>query len=228
MTIEKIPLQKFALKIFNLIAALVQGSQNEISILNDLDRRLKSINQILIEDNPLDIKVKEVASLIEPAFNFITKIVKSDEFIRYQYNIIPAKGIKKVYNTTNSSLEVELMKEDLIQFSISRRSIILNTIDIQDAVQEYIKLLDSILIEKKPASLETKSKVVRSYNWLGRKDVDLGELHRHLISEHLILKNTTKKQIFDAFNNSPLESINPISWHDDNASEILFFIKKKQ
>ncbi|WP_162427845.1 hypothetical protein [Pontibacter pudoricolor] len=65
-----------------------------------------------------------------------------------------------------------------------------------------------------------------SYTWLSKSDTDLIELHQHLINAKLIDPATTLEQFKAVFRAQPLHIVkdNPIKWHEDNASELLYFI----
>jgi len=89
-----------------------------------------------------------------------------------------------------------------------------------------------LLINKKDElnrQLNKKSKQEKktSYEWQGNQDKDLPELHKLMTDKYkLIASETTQKQIEAVFTAKPIQSINPIKWHQDNASELLYFIIK--
>jgi hypothetical protein len=66
-----------------------------------------------------------------------------------------------------------------------------------------------------------------SYVWQSNPDEELPELYRLLLNEYkLIARETTYEQFKAVFTGQPIESINPIKWHQDNASEVLYFITR--
>ena len=64
-----------------------------------------------------------------------------------------------------------------------------------------------------------------SYEWQNEPDKELPELYSLMIDKYkLIAPQTTLEQFKAIFTGQPIESINPIKWHQDNASELLYFI----
>lgn len=55
------------------------------------------------------------------------------------------------------------------------------------------------------------------------------ELYSLMLNKYkLIAPETTLEQFKAVFTGQPIESINPIKWHQDNASELLYFIDRLQ
>jgi len=72
----------------------------------------------------------------------------------------------------------------------------------------------------KPPKQQTKT----SYVWLSNADKELPELYNLMINEYkLIASETIYEQFKAVFTGQPIASINPIKWHQDNASELLYF-----
>jgi hypothetical protein len=66
-----------------------------------------------------------------------------------------------------------------------------------------------------------------SYVWQNEPDKELPELYSLMIDKYkLIAPETTLEQFTAVFTGQPIESIIPITWHQDNASELLYFIYK--
>jgi hypothetical protein len=64
-----------------------------------------------------------------------------------------------------------------------------------------------------------------SYVWQTKPDQELPELFGLMINKYkLIAPETTLEQFTAVFTGQAIESINPIRWHQDNASELLYFI----
>lgn len=67
-----------------------------------------------------------------------------------------------------------------------------------------------------------------SYVWQGNTN-ELPELYNLMINKYnLIAPETSEEQFKAVFTGQPIESIIPIKWHQDNASELLYFIDKLQ
>lgn len=73
----------------------------------------------------------------------------------------------------------------------------------------------------------TKQQKKTSYVWHSNPDKELQELYSLMMDKYkLIASETTPEQFKAVFTGQPIESINPIKWHQDNASELLYFIYK--
>lgn len=94
-------------------------------------------------------------------------------------------------------------------------------------VNEYLR---KTLIELKKELSENQTKKTKkkktSYVWQGSQD-ELPLLHNLMVNEYkLIVPETTYEQSQAVFTGQPIESIHPIKWHQDNASELLYFIDR--
>ena len=69
----------------------------------------------------------------------------------------------------------------------------------------------------------TKSKHV-SFQW---KKKELSKLYKNMVG-NFISPDTTIDQFKAIFNGQSIESLIPIKWHDNNASEVLYFVLKLQ
>jgi hypothetical protein len=71
-----------------------------------------------------------------------------------------------------------------------------------------------------------KSKAVKvSYVWQNNPDIELPELYTLMVNEcKLIASETTFEQFKAVFTGQPIdENFEPVKWHQDNASELLYF-----
>jgi hypothetical protein len=79
--------------------------------------------------------------------------------------------------------------------------------------------------QKRPARKLPKQQKKTSYVWQIDPDKELPELYRLMVNKYkLIASETTIEQFTDIFTGQPIENVNPIKWHEDNASELLYFI----
>ena len=86
--------------------------------------------------------------------------------------------------------------------------------------KERIKALNQFLA---PSS-SPKQKNYYTYEWLGKADEDLPQLHR-LMKKFIGLTTITEfKKIF--LKTKINEKLKPIKWHENKASEVLYFISK--
>ena len=85
--------------------------------------------------------------------------------------------------------------------------------------------------QKRPARKPIKIPKKTSYVWQDNPDKELPELYSLMINKYkLIAPETTYEQFKAIFTGQPIDEIEPIKWHQDNASELLYFneaIKKK-
>lgn len=81
------------------------------------------------------------------------------------------------------------------------------------------------LHQKRPSRKPPKQQKKTSYVWQNKPDQELPELYSLMIHRYkLIAPETTYEQFTAVFTGQPIdESFMPISWHQDNASELLFF-----
>jgi hypothetical protein len=81
--------------------------------------------------------------------------------------------------------------------------------------------------QKRPARKPPQQQKKTSYVWQINPDKELPELHSLMINKYkLIASETTFEQFKAIFTGQPIESIEPIKWHQDNASELLYFIDR--
>jgi hypothetical protein len=75
----------------------------------------------------------------------------------------------------------------------------------------------------------TKQQQKTSYVWQNNPDEELPELYKLMLNKYkLIAPETSLEQFKAVFTGQAIESINPIKWHQDNASELLYFIDRLQ
>lgn len=81
--------------------------------------------------------------------------------------------------------------------------------------------------QKRPIRKLPKQQKKTSYLWVNNPDEEIKELYNLMIGKYkLIAPETTYEQFKAIFTGQPIESINPIKWHQENASELLYFIDK--
>lgn len=97
--------------------------------------------------------------------------------------------------------------------------------------EEYKKLQEySSVLKKKLLHLDRvhKDKKILTYEWNGlgvRIDKELSDLYSMMIDKYkLIAPETTYEQFKEVFTGHPIDEIIPIKWHDNNATELLYFI----
>lgn len=77
--------------------------------------------------------------------------------------------------------------------------------------------------QKRPARKPQNQQKKTSFVWQNNPDKELPELYSLMIKYKLIAPETTSEQFKAVFTGQAIESINPIKWHQDNASELLYF-----
>jgi hypothetical protein len=90
---------------------------------------------------------------------------------------------------------------------------------------KQLEIYYDYLISKK-ASLEKPKpeKKLISFVWQNNAENELPELFSLMLDKYkLIAPETTLEQFKAIFTGQPIESIEPVKWHQDNASELLYF-----
>jgi hypothetical protein len=89
----------------------------------------------------------------------------------------------------------------------------------QKYITDEMKDIEQML---NPNTKQQKQKT--SYVWQNNPDKELPELYNLMIDKYkLIAPETTYEQFEAVFTGQAIESISPIKWHQDNASELLYF-----
>ena len=124
----------------------------------------------------------------------------------------------------NSLAEIEQYK------FFTRKELAQNEMDFVQSIKpnnqvEKIMLRRYIeLIEKQLKQTENKPQAILSFQWNSKPDEDLPELYAVMRDTYsLIDQSTTLEQFKAVFTGQPIESITPIKWHSENASELLYF-----
>jgi hypothetical protein len=74
---------------------------------------------------------------------------------------------------------------------------------------------------------EQKQKSIVSYKWQSNPEKELPELHSLMINKYkLIASEVTYEQFKAVFTGQLIDEVKPIKWHQDNASELLYFIDR--
>ena len=88
--------------------------------------------------------------------------------------------------------------------------------------EQKISVYDIDEIRKITPKKSIQNKI--TYQWQNNPDEELPELYSLMIDKYkLIAPETTYEQFKPIFTGQPIESISPIRWHNDNASELLYF-----
>lgn len=99
--------------------------------------------------------------------------------------------------------------------------------NINEIAKPLIEFSEFILKNDTQNSKQSKKLKKTSYVWLGNPENDLRELHKLMTNDYkLIASETTYEQFEMVFTGQPIEKINQIRWHQDNASELLYFINR--
>jgi hypothetical protein len=167
-------------------------------------------------------------------FNFFQIIVIADmvhEGITYKNrgqtnneSIITPENWKK-YKVTFFQQRMEKYKDSYsLQQKINLELELIKKLPLQN--NDYKVLADnySIFLCSQNTSTHKQQKKT-SYVWQNNPDKELPELHSLMIDTYkLIASETTIEQFTAIFKGQPIESIEPIKWHQENASELLYFI----
>ncbi len=138
----------------------------------------------------------------------------TDELNRIEPSEAVAKIDKQLYELRKKELLADIGADGLNDWDRWLQKYLSNEIDYQ---------------QKKPTRKPPKQQTKTSYVWQNNPDKELPELYSLMIDNYkLIAPETTCEQFKAVFTGQAIESINPIKWHQDNASELLYFIDRLQ
>lgn len=131
-------------------------------------------------------------------------------------NIEPSEALakidKQIYGLRKKELLAEIGADGLNNWDKWLQKYLSNEVDHQ---------------QKRPARKLSKQQKKTSYLWHSNPDKELPELYKLMINKYkLIASETTYEQFKDIFTGQQIEIINPIKWHQDNASELLYFVDR--
>lgn len=135
----------------------------------------------------------------------------TDELNRIEPSEAVAKIEKQLYKLGKKELLAEIGADGLNDWDRWLQKYLSNEIDYQ---------------QKKPTRKPPKQQKKTSYVWQNNPDKELSELYSLMINEYnLIALETTPEQFKAAFTGQPIdENFEPIRWHQNNSSELLYFI----
>ena len=138
----------------------------------------------------------------------------TDELNRIEPSEAVAKIDKQLYELRKKELLADIGADGLNDWDRWLQKYFSNEIDHQ---------------QKRPTRKPPKQQKKTSYVWQGNPDKELPELYSLMLNKYkLIAPETTLEQFKAVFTGQPIESINPIKWHQENASELLYFIDRLQ
>ncbi len=138
----------------------------------------------------------------------------TDELNRIDPSEAVAKIDKQLYELRKKELLADIGADGLNDWDRWLQKYFLNEIDHQ---------------QKRPTRKPPKQQKKTSYVWQGNPDKELPELYRLMLNKYkLIAPETTLEQFKAVFTGQPINEIKPIRWHQDNASELLYFNKAIQ
>jgi len=133
----------------------------------------------------------------------------TDELNRIEPSEAVAKIDKQLYELRKKELLADIGADGLNDWDRWLQKYLSNEIDYQ---------------QKKPTRKPPKQQTKTSYVWQSNPDKEIPELYNLMINKYkLIAPETTPEQFKAIFTGQPIEIINPIRWHQDNASELLYF-----
>lgn len=138
----------------------------------------------------------------------------TDELNRIEPSEAVAKIDKQLYELRKKELLADIGADGLNDWDRWLQKYLSNEINYQ---------------QKKPIRKPPKQKKMTSYVWQNNPDKELPELYSLMINKYkLIAPETTLEQFKAIFTGQPIDKIEPIKWHQDNASELLYFIDRLQ
>ena len=167
-----------------------------------------NINELTKAFQILDEDYKPSKELIESMLQTIPEANKKIEFLRLE------KIKYQLYVQSNSKLKAA---SGVVTFGRPHNA------GLDGHIELWIQQIEEIERLKKQ-SIKVK---MTSYVWQNNPDKELPELYTMVNKYNLIAPETTPEQFKAAFTGQPIdESFQPIRWHQDNASELLYFIDR--
>ena len=164
---------------------------------------------------PFKILYKEIISHYEPITKAILEKLESIADAKDKIKYLKSEEIKYLIDVSMNP-------------SLMNASAILTTANPHKAgLDRWIELkIKEIEINNESLSVK-KNKTINSYVWQSNPDNELPELYSLMtLTYKLIAPETTYEQFKAVFTGQPIVEIVPIKWHQDNASELLYFIVK--
>lgn len=92
-------------------------------------------------------------------------------------------------------------------------------------LRNQLAIYETYLNQRKAAiSQKPQQSNKLSFIWQGNAERELPELYSLMLNEYkLIAPETNLEQFTAIFTGQPIESVQPIKWHQENASELLYF-----
>lgn len=156
-------------------------------------------------------------SLLENPLAISVKIEQTpDLFVKWKNEIdgcLESTRLKKIHTY------LELIQGYLYHFKFPHEYNKASVEKIRPELLEMETYFTNLLV--KPAKKQIKT----SYVWQNNPDKELPELYSLMIDKyHLIASETTYEQFKAVFTGQPIDdNFEPIRWHQDNASELLYF-----
>lgn len=136
----------------------------------------------------------------------------TDELNKIKPSEAVAKIDNKLYELRKEELLTEIGADGLNDWKIWLKKYYSNEI-------EYHK--------KRPDTKQPKQQKKTSYEWQSNPDKELPELYNLMIDKYKLIASETSYEQFKAvFTGQPIDEVKPIRWHQDNATELLYFISR--
>jgi len=136
----------------------------------------------------------------------------TDELNRIEPSEAVAKIDKQLYELRKKELLADIGADGLNDWDRWLQKYLSNEIDYQ---------------QKKPTRKPPKQQKMTSYVWQNNPDKELPELYNLMINKYkLIAPETTYEQFIAVYTGQPIDEIEPIRWHQENASELVYFIDR--
>jgi hypothetical protein len=136
----------------------------------------------------------------------------TDELNRIEPSEAVAKIDKQLYELRKKELLADIGADGLNDWDRWLQKYLSNEIDYQ---------------QKKPTRKPPKQQTKTSYVWQSNPDKELPELYKLMIDKYkLIAPETTYEQFKAVYTGWTIYEIEPIRWHQENASELVYFIDR--
>ena len=153
--------------------------------------------------------------------------IELDEYNQYKGAAVPT--VYKFFNAVKSDGEIIVGVDKILEANLRILGVLMTEKEAQRKyVNEHFDNSDfrEVINEKfgyPKKRIQPKTTIIESYKWLNEPDTELPELYKKMVGL-FIHSETSEEQFMDVFSGQPIKNITPIKWHEDNVSELLYFI----
>lgn len=169
-------------------------------------------------------QLKESKEIFKPTESVYLEVEK----YLFKSTLIHLKSIQKLFSNDELLQEydkwININHQNILHFESRRSHSNFSHQFINDNLFKCYLFKSIYTILKDQLKSSKPKQKMTSYVWQNNPDKELPELYRLMKDDYeLIAPDTAYKQFEAVFTGKPIQNITPIKWHQDNASELLYF-----